>query len=80
MIVTYPRLGINLKIATPQGYSLDQRVLQRMQLGLQDQKNFLPDGKLIHVHDPLVAVQDADVIVTDTWSVHHFPHHFFLCL
>ncbi|EFP86171.1 ornithine carbamoyltransferase [Puccinia graminis f. sp. tritici] len=67
MIVTYPRLGINLKIATPQGYSLDQRVLDRMELGLQDQKNLLPDGKLVHVHDPLAAVQDADVIVTDTW-------------
>ncbi|KAI7942329.1 hypothetical protein MJO28_012356 [Puccinia striiformis f. sp. tritici] len=46
MVVAYPRLGINLKIATPNGYPLDQHVLDRMEL---------------------VAVQDADVSVTNTW-------------
>ncbi|WAR61694.1 hypothetical protein PtB15_12B384 [Puccinia triticina] len=67
MIVTYPRLGINLKIATPQGYPIDQVVLDRMELGLKAEKDSHRGGKLVHVHDPLVAVQDADVVVTDTW-------------
>lgn len=63
MIVTYPRLGINLKIATPQGYPLEPQVLDR----LRDQKDDHRGGKLVHLHDPLAAVQDADVVVTDTW-------------
>ncbi|PLW51996.1 hypothetical protein PCANC_08432 [Puccinia coronata f. sp. avenae] len=67
MIVTYPRLGINLKIATPKGYPLEPQVLDRMQAGLRDQSDDHRGGKLVHLHDPLVAVQDADVVVTDTW-------------
>ncbi|POV96954.1 hypothetical protein PSTT_15327 [Puccinia striiformis] len=67
MIVAYPRLGINLKIATPTGYPLDQRVLDRMELGAKEEESCHRGGKLVHVHDPLVAVQDADIIVTDTW-------------
>ncbi|KAI9605895.1 hypothetical protein H4Q26_004265 [Puccinia striiformis f. sp. tritici PST-130] len=55
MVVAYPRLGINLKIATPNGYPLDQH------------ESCHRGGKLVHVHDPLVAVQDADVSVTNTW-------------
>lgn len=67
MIVTYPRLGINLKIATPTGYSLESKVLERMESGIQNDKESHRGGQLVHVHDPLLAVQDADVVVTDTW-------------
>lgn len=67
MIVTYPRLGINLSIATPQGYPLESKVIERMEAGLREDGDSHRGGKLIHVHDPIEAVKDADVIVTDTW-------------
>lgn len=67
MIVSYPRLGINLNIATPKGYELEPRVLERMKLGLIEDSEVHRGGKLLHFHDPLEAIKDADVIVTDTW-------------
>ncbi|MBW0517172.1 hypothetical protein O181_056887 [Austropuccinia psidii MF-1] len=67
MIVTYPRLGINLKIATPHGYPLEPSVLERMKLGIRNDPDSHRGGQLVHCHDPLVATADADVLVTDTW-------------
>lgn len=67
MIVTYPRLGINLKVATPFGYKLEEKVLDRMRLGIEIDQESHRGGKFIHVNDPISALQDADVVVTDTW-------------
>ncbi|KAM0746149.1 putative ornithine carbamoyltransferase [Meredithblackwellia eburnea MCA 4105] len=64
MLVTYPRLGINLNIATPRGYDLDPVVLERMEEGLSKEGG---SGKVFHTNDPLEALKGADVVTTDTW-------------
>ncbi|CEQ42275.1 SPOSA6832_04065 [Sporobolomyces salmonicolor] len=64
MMVTYPRLGVNLQIATPKGYDLDQEVLDRANEGIKQEGG---TGKIIHTHSPEEAVKGADVVTTDTW-------------
>ncbi|GAA97328.1 uncharacterized protein L969DRAFT_94387 [Mixia osmundae IAM 14324] len=64
MIVSFQRIGIDLNIATPEGYPLDQFVLDTATEGLRKESG---DGKLLHTHSPEEAVKDADVLVTDTW-------------
>ncbi|BGP40800.1 ornithine carbamoyltransferase [Rhodotorula kratochvilovae] len=64
MMVTYPRLGVNLQIATPEGYPLEQEVLDRANEGLAKEGG---KGKIIHTHSPEEAVKGASVITTDTW-------------
>lgn len=58
MIATYPRLGLDLSVATPKGYSVESDIAD---LGAN-----MP-GTLDISHSPQQAVKDADVIVTDTW-------------
>ncbi|CAD6887628.1 unnamed protein product [Tilletia controversa] len=71
MLVTYPRLGIHLAVAAPKGdaYKRDEIVWQTMQDGLkaQSEASDVPVGQVSWSNDPLEAVKDADVIVTDTW-------------
>ncbi|GAA5971219.1 hypothetical protein JCM11641_004192 [Rhodosporidiobolus odoratus] len=64
MMVTYPRLGVNLQIATPKGYDLDQEVLERANAGIKAEGG---KGRIIHTHSPEEAVKGATVITTDTW-------------
>ena len=64
MMVTYPRMGINLQIATPKGYDLDQEVLDRANAGIKAEGG---TGKITHSHSPEDAVKNADVVTTDTW-------------
>ncbi|KAL8283420.1 hypothetical protein RQP46_005830 [Phenoliferia psychrophenolica] len=64
MMVTYPRLGINLQIATPVGYELDPLVLARANAGILAEGG---TGKIIHTNSPEAAVKGADVVTTDTW-------------
>ena len=53
--------GILMSIATPQGFEPNMSVV-----------NESADSTDIQLtHDPFVAVQDADVVVTDTWSSIH---------
>ena len=66
MIVTYPRLGINLQIATPVGYALDPIIMERARKGLEEEGGA---GKITHTHSPEEAVKGADVVTTDTWCV-----------
>lgn len=66
MMVVYPRLGVNLQIATPKGYDLDQEVLDRANEGIKTEGG---TGKIIHTHSPEEAVKNADVVTTDTWYV-----------
>lgn len=70
MIVTYPRLGINLQIATPEGYPLDKEVVERAEKALKTEGG---EGKIIHTHSPEEAVKGAHVITTDTWCVAPLP-------
>ena len=64
MMLSLPRLGINLQIATPSGYALDEQVIQASQACIKAEGG---DGLISHTHDPLEALRNADVVVTDTW-------------
>ncbi|MBI4596687.1 MAG: ornithine carbamoyltransferase [Candidatus Tectomicrobia bacterium] len=56
-------LGINLAIATPQGYEPDAKIRQR---ALEMAKT---SGATIEMHwEPSEAVQGADIIYTDVWT------------
>lgn len=69
MLVTYPRLGMDLSVAAPKGdaYAPDQVVFDLMNKGLAAEKSDKPQGAVEWIHDPYQAVRDADYIVTDTW-------------
>lgn len=60
MLVTYPRLGHKLQVATPEKYRAPSQVWDRVvQLGC--------DKEIQWTADPKEAVKNADVVVTDTW-------------
>nr|AOV94183.1 Arg3 [Ustilago esculenta] len=73
MLVAYPRLGINLSVATPKGaaYQRDELVWGTMQDGLSTLSKSgtspVALGQVSWSNDPAYAVKDADIIVTDTW-------------
>ncbi len=62
MLVTYPRLGHSLRVATPlpPAYQAPVPVWDRV-------KELKCDEKIWWGTDPREAVQGADVVVTDTW-------------
>ncbi|KAJ3252292.1 ornithine carbamoyltransferase [Boothiomyces macroporosus] len=57
MLVTYPRLGLNVKVATPKDYPILPDVLEYSK----------QHGNVEVYSDPVLAVKNADIIVTDTW-------------
>ncbi|KAF5378083.1 hypothetical protein D9615_007622 [Tricholomella constricta] len=60
MLVTYPRLGHQLRVASPDQYRAPAEVWKRVEeLGC--------DKGIWWGNDPKEAVQGADVVVTDTW-------------
>lgn len=70
MLVSFPRLGIHLSVATPKGYERDERVWGTMQDGIRAEQRKGGSVTVADVdwsNDPAVAVKDADIIVTDTW-------------
>nr|CDI54313.1 probable ornithine carbamoyltransferase precursor [Melanopsichium pennsylvanicum 4] len=73
MLVAYPRLGIDLSVATPSGasYARDDLVWGTMQDGLSALRSSgsspVSLGQVTWTNDALEAVKDADIIVTDTW-------------
>lgn len=56
------KMGMHFAIATPEGYALDRAVVQRAS-SLAEASG----GSITEYRDPQKAVQDADVIYTDTW-------------
>lgn len=66
MMVTYPRLGVELRIATPKGYDLDSEILGRANELVRSEGG---TGRIVYTNDPVEAVTGADVVTTDTWSV-----------
>jgi ornithine carbamoyltransferase len=64
MLVTYPRLGHSLRVATPPQpqYQAPRSVWDRVQ-------QLKCDQKIMWTSDPREAVCGADVVVTDTWCV-----------
>ncbi|ASS76600.1 ornithine carbamoyltransferase [Tumebacillus algifaecis] len=62
-LIAAPKFGINLRIATPQGYECDPQVVE------QAQKLAAEHGtELLLTHDPVAAVTDTDMIYTDVWA------------
>ncbi|KAF8910233.1 ornithine carbamoyltransferase 1 [Mucidula mucida] len=60
MLVTYPRLGHKLRVASPEKYRAPPEVWKRVEeLGC--------DTDIWWGTDPKEAVQGADVVMTDTW-------------
>jgi ornithine carbamoyltransferase len=56
------KLGMNVRVATPTGYSADINIInQAKALALQE------GVELVFTTDPKVAVKGSNVIVTDTW-------------
>jgi len=62
MMAVGPKLGLNIKVATPKGYEPDTDVLERC----QEEASKLGTSFLI-TNDPLEAVNNCDVVFTDTW-------------
>lgn len=52
-------MNLNVRVATPKGYEPDKKVLEFA-------SQFSNQFKL--VNDPIQAIQDADVVMTDTWA------------
>src|SRR5579864_4685155 len=62
MIYGCAKSGIDVNIATPKGYAPDSKVVK--------ESKELVDIKLLN--DPLIAIKNADIVVTDTFvSIHH---------
>uniref|UniRef100_A0A7N5ZUC1 ornithine carbamoyltransferase n=1 Tax=Anabas testudineus TaxID=64144 RepID=A0A7N5ZUC1_ANATE len=61
-MMSAPKLGVHLKIATPKGYEPVKSVIQEAQR-LSRQHG----TQLILTTDPMEAARDSNVLVTDTW-------------
>jgi len=62
MIYGCVKTGIDISIATPKGYEPDRNVV----------KESKKVGEIQLLNDPVLAVTDADIVVTDTFvSIHH---------
>jgi ornithine carbamoyltransferase len=55
------KMGCNVAVATPHKYPFNKDILKIVQEGEQD------GAKIQLTSEPLEAVKDADIIVTDTW-------------
>lgn len=60
MCIGAKKLGINMAVATPEGYEIPDRMKQEI-------NSTKGDGKLEETNVPEEAVNKCDVIVTDTW-------------
>ena len=60
------KLGVDISVATPNGYQIPQKMRQIIQ---ESGKDAQIQGKLTETNVPEEAVRDADILVTDTWSV-----------
>ncbi|MBP7276279.1 MAG: ornithine carbamoyltransferase [Kiritimatiellae bacterium] len=61
-------MGISMRIACPEGYAPDPRVLARAE------RTARKTGAVIRVmSDPIRAVEGADAVYTDTWMSYHIP-------
>ena len=56
-------VGMNINIASPEGYELNSGILERAQIFAENNGCEIEIG-----HDPKLAVRGADVVYTDTWT------------
>lgn len=57
------RFGLDLNVASPPGYEVDENVFRMAQ-----QTAAVTGGRLVLLHDPREAVKGADVVYTDVWA------------
>lgn len=57
------KVGMNISVASPEGYQPNAQVLQ---LAIQDAQ--ATDAKIEVGNDPVAAMRDADVVITDVWA------------
>ncbi|MGX6444697.1 ornithine carbamoyltransferase [Neobacillus sp. K501] len=57
------KVGMNISIASPPGYLPDGKITQKV-----IEAATLTGSKVFITHNPIEAIQDADVIVTDVWT------------
>lgn len=62
IMVSAAKMGINLRIATPEGYRPDDDIIT-----IAEKEAALYSTQFLVTADPLVAVKGANVIITDTW-------------
>ncbi|MDD2533979.1 MAG: ornithine carbamoyltransferase [Eubacteriales bacterium] len=56
------KVGMDIAVATPPGYTCDPESIREAEAAA-----VLSGSKVLITTDPLIAMQDADVVVTDTW-------------
>lgn len=80
LLVTLPRLGMKFALASPKGYDKVEdvvwsRVLVAMPIYVAGHADFAysteagTEGMVTLTNSPEEALHDADVVITDTWSV-----------
>jgi ornithine carbamoyltransferase len=63
LLIACAHLGIEVSIATPKGFEIDNNILNKAQILATS------NGTTIKTtNNPIVAVKDADVIYTDVWT------------
>ncbi|KAI9344305.1 mitochondrial ornithine carbamoyltransferase [Obelidium mucronatum] len=68
LLVSLPRLGINVAVATPVGYDIDEDIAEYVEAeAAKAEMEGRVYGKVSYTRDPQVAVKNCNVIVTDTW-------------
>ncbi|KAJ3017071.1 UNVERIFIED_CONTAM: ornithine carbamoyltransferase [Siphonaria sp. JEL0065] len=68
LLVSLPRLGINVAVATPVGYEIDEDICEYVEAeAAKAEMEGCVYGKVSYTNDPQVAVKDSHIIVTDTW-------------
>ncbi|HRU40279.1 MAG TPA: ornithine carbamoyltransferase, partial [Candidatus Goldiibacteriota bacterium] len=58
-----PKMGINLRVASPKGYEPDAEVVKRARVFADASRS-----QLVITNSPEDAVRDADVVYTDVWT------------
>ena len=61
-VILAAKLGFNIKVATPKGYEIDEKIKE---IALNEAKN--SGAKIEFMNDPKAAIKNVDVVVTDTW-------------
>lgn len=56
------KLGFDLRIATPKGYEVDSEILSLAQSFAKES-----GAKIFTTHDPKEAIEECNVVTTDTW-------------
>lgn len=63
LMIAGTKLGMHVVVATPEGYEPDERVIRWAERNASDS-----GGSFELLHNPIKAVEGADVIYTDVWA------------